>query len=136
VTRVDWYTLSGRSMWPLAAPWQAGVVRVPFEDLRRGDLVATLGVRPGEVWIHRVASLGQDELQTRGDTRATADTPIAASAVLGRVAQLRLGAVTLPVPASGLSGAAVRSAGLAWARVAPALRVGWGRLRRGVSRNS
>ncbi len=135
MTRVDWYALSGRSMWPLAAPWQAGVVRVPFEDLRRGDLVATLGARPGEVWIHRVVFLGQDTLETRGDTRQTADTPMAASAVLGRVAQLRLGAMTLPVPASGISGAAVRSAGLAWGRVAPVLRVGWWRWR-GVSRNS
>lgn len=126
---IVWYPLQGRSMWPLGPPWQAGVVPVPLRDLQPGQIVAFLGDRPGLVLLHRVVAIATDGLQTRGDTRETADPWLPASALLGRLEALRLGPLVVPVPHEGVAGTLLRRVGQGWSRVAPGLRRTWRNLR-------
>lgn len=119
---VTWYPLRGRSMWPLAAPMQAGVVQVVWSELQIGDVIAFVGDRPGTVWLHRVVAIAADHLSTRGDTNASVDTIVPASAVLGRLQALQLGVVCIALPTSGRSAAALRQLGRGWGRIAPSLR--------------
>lgn len=120
-----WLSVQGQSMWPLMAPMQVAVDRVPWADLRRGDLVAIVSFRQGAVVVHRIVALDETSVQTRGDTNSAPDPRLPRSAVLGRIVRMRLGPLQFPVPASGASASLARRVGLLWGRAAPSLRRWW-----------
>ena len=129
MTPVDlWLPLRGRSMWPLGPPVEAGVVRTPWEELQRGDLVAFVGPAPGQVWLHRVQAIAPSSVQTRGDTCLLPDAPVPREALLGRVVAWRIVGVRLPVAVRGPLAHLRRRVGLGWADIAPHLRHAWSAL--------
>lgn len=125
-----WLPAQGRSMWPLGPPLELCVLPVDLLQLRPGDLVALVGHRPGEIWVHRLVAVTPTTLVTRGDTLAVADPPWPLTALVGRVTALRCGPLVLPVPTGGLPAEAWRAIGRAWANVAPGLRSRWRKLGR------
>jgi len=126
MTTVDlWLPLRGRSMWPLGAPLEAGVAHTPWQDLRRGDVVAFVGPRLGTALFHRVHAIASDSVQTRGDTCPRPDPPLPHAALLGRVVAFRAGPVVFPVAVHGPAASAWRQVGLAWSQIAPHLRRPW-----------
>lgn len=118
---VVWLPVSGRSMWPLAAPWQISLAPIDAK-VQVGDIVAVIAERPGAVLLHRLHSHCDDRVILRGDTRFVADPAVARSALVGRLAGLKLGPIVLPWPRSGVIAWSLRRQGLAWALVAPHLR--------------
>ena len=117
-----WHDLTGRSMWPLGAPMQAGVAPVVARTLQVGDMIAFIADDAPVLWLHRVVRVAADAVVTRGDTNGFDDPPVPLSAVLGRVEAVRIGALVLPLPHSGRLGALHRRAGIAWSHFAPGLR--------------
>lgn len=109
-------------MWPLGAPLQAGVRRVPGAYLQRGDVVAFIADDARALWLHRVVGVDSAQLVTRGDTNTFDDPPVPFSAVLGRVEALRLGRFVVPIPQGGPLGRLQRQAGILWSQLAPKLR--------------
>ncbi len=113
--------VQGRSMWPLAAPWQVAVHAVEGE-LEIGDIIAVISESPQSVVLHRLRSMDGDRVILRGDTCDRPDAPLPRTAILGVLCAVKLGPIVVPVPRSGLIAGALRHSGLAWARVAPSLR--------------
>lgn len=118
---LQWFPLEGRSMWPLAAPWQVGVGD-RSDSLHPGDLLAVIGDRPGTVLVHRLVQIDGDRLILRGDTNGYDDTPVPRGALVGRVRALRLGRIVLTEPRQDATLGLLRQSGIAWARLAPQLR--------------
>ncbi len=118
-------SLDGRSMWPLAPPCRAILAPPPPTGLQRGDLVAFVGTGPDTIYVHRIVGHSEAGWLTRGDTLVAADPAVPESAVIGRIVAIELGPLRLPLPATGVLARAQRSAGLAWGRLAPRLRVLW-----------
>ncbi len=119
---LTWHDLTGRSMWPLGAPMQAGVAPVAAKSLHVGDVIAFIASDAPVLWLHRVVRVEAGAIVTRGDTNGYDDPPVPFAAVLGRVEAVRIGTLVLPLPHSGRLGALHRRAGLAWSHLAPALR--------------
>jgi len=115
-------------MWPLCAPAEVLLDDLAM-DVHVGDIVAVIADRRGAMVVHRVQFIDGDRLILRGDTNDRADPPIPRAAIVGRLRAVRWGALVLPVPRSGPIGAAARTLGRAWARVAPTLRAGFARSR-------
>ena len=113
--------LRGRSMWPLAAPFEAWVAPVRPDDLVVGDLIAFVAHVPGECWLHRVTEIRADGVLARGDTNLLPDPLVPWPAILGRVTAIGWQGRTLPL--LGPHAPLLRRLGLSWARVAPPLRV-------------
>lgn len=134
---LQWFALDGRSMWPLAAPWQVGLGSCG-EQLYIGDLLAVVGDRPATVVVHRLVAIDGDRLILRGDSNGYYDAPVARSALVGRVKAVRLGYLRLTDPENPMLSMFLRRSGLAWSRLAPVLRLGLRRLRgrhRGTRQN-
>lgn len=130
-----WLKVQGRSMWPLAAPWQVGVAAA-VDPLQPGDLLAVVGDRPGCVVVHRLAAIDGDRLILRGDANGYDDAPVPRSAVVGRVCALRWRGVELHEPNNPLAKQGLAAGGRLWSGVAPRLRGVWRRLRGLRSRNT
>lgn len=122
MTQLSWHDIRGQSMWPLGAPFQAGVAPVTLHQLQPGDVVAFIAAHAPVLWVHRVVRVEAEALVTRGDTNRQDDPPVPFAAVLGRVEALRLGQIVVALPHSGPLARLHRQAGLAWSRVAPPLR--------------
>lgn len=122
------YPIAGRSMFPLCRPLHVKVA--PTEYWQVGDIAVYLAPRGRHLMVHRVVAVEPHQVITRGDTNAYLDQPVPRTALLGRVTGVGLGAVTIPLPASGPLALAQRRAGLTWGRAAPHLRRWLGRLRR------
>lgn len=108
-------------MWPLGAPLHVGVVRVAHSELQIGDLIAFIGTKPNQLWVHRLHGFAEHGILTRGDTVEFSDAPVPWSAIVGRVQWLRLGANVVAVPLHGKFAWFQRQLGLGWAQIAPTL---------------
>ena len=88
-----WVTGSGQSMHPTVRHADFVLVAPLRRKVRRGDIVLVpLGTR---LMLHRVASLLDDVVVTRGDARERNDAPIARDAIVARaIAVRRKGEVT------------------------------------------
>ncbi len=75
----------GLSMWPCLRPGALVTVEpLGARPPRRGDVVlADFG---GRLVLHRVLRVAGDRLWLKGDARPSGDPPVAAGAVLGRLA--------------------------------------------------
>lgn len=134
---LQWFELTGHSMWPLVAPWQVGLSRCDG-SLHIGELLAVVGDRPATVVVHRLVAIDGDRLILRGDTNGYDDAPVPRSALVGRVVAVRLGRLVCTDPAHPMISALLRRGGMAWSRVAPVLRLGlrrWRRRHRGTRQN-
>jgi hypothetical protein len=138
----SWYNVSGRSMWPLAAPLQVALAPLAqasasgrsagdlaVGDLVVGDIVAFVGTRPGAVFLHRVVTVAGDRIVTRGDTNQQADPPWQRSALVGKVVAVRWRTLAVALPDAGVAALAARAAGRAWSCVAPSLLAAFRRVR-------
>ena len=120
--KLQWHPLRGASMWPLAAPLQAGVAAVAAAALRPGDVVAFLAPSGRNLLLHRVVAVTECGVLTRGDTNQLADPVVPFGAVLGRLEALRCGPLELRVPTSGPLDPPLRHLGRLWSSLAPRLR--------------
>jgi signal peptidase I len=98
--------VQGSSMLPAIRPRDVLFVRAcPAERARVGDIVVF--VREGRLFSHRVVARQGTRLVTRGDAVPTADAPVQAHELLGRVKRVVRGSRVLrparrPSLASGL----------------------------------
>ena len=82
-----WILLSGASMEPTYADGDWLLVEPVTRSVRPGEVVVAR--RGGRLVTHRVVSLRNGQVVTRGDACAIADPPIAMGGVIGRVIGVR-----------------------------------------------
>jgi hypothetical protein len=113
----------GSSMKPTILPGDSVVIRPLPGAPRMGDVLVY--TRGGHLWCHRVLLSGRSAI-TKGDGRGRPDSPVPASAMIGRAVALQRGTRIIE-----LHSLPARLAGLAVNRAAPAAALGR-RLARGV----
>jgi len=80
-------TVVGRSMSPLLRPGDHVVLEpVAVHQLRRGDIITVW--RGNALLTHRVINVEPHRWQTKGDHCRTADPPMSAMSIVGRVAAI------------------------------------------------
>lgn len=122
-----WWDVAGASMWPLRPPMR--VQLAPATIIEPGDIIGFIGSHPGTLVLHRVHAIDGDRVVARGDTNRVRDPAVPRTAIIGKLAAIRLGPVVVRLPDSRLTIMALRRLGLAWSQAAPPLRSAFARAR-------